>query len=168
MSLPQKTVYLAGPIVGLSYEEARHGWRDEFDRLLHDSQDNAFGWHWHIYSVSPMRGKDVLSADQVVTPGIEYLMTDPIENAKGILARDTNDIKNCDLVVANLLDLKVRPIGTLCELGIAHALGKPVCIIMEKEGSPVHHGFVTGIASFWVDNLPDAVRVAQTLLTPGL
>ena len=54
---PIKTVYLAGPITGLSYGAARQGWREEMKKLLPD----------HVHPMSPMRGKDFLLDEIALT-----------------------------------------------------------------------------------------------------
>ncbi len=177
-----RNVYLAGPIVGVEYGEARYGWRMEFERMLHwkhwETEPNMVtghsnsGWvnqYEHIHCFSPLRGRQILSPDTVVQPGIEYTIDDPLENAKSMLLRDTNDIRYCDLVVVNLMGAKRAALGTTAEMGFAFALNKPVVLIMEKDPKVFHyHGFITGIASFWVESVPEAVKVVQTLLTPGV
>lgn len=177
-----RNIYLAGPIVGVGYGEARWGWRQEFEDYLHhrdwvtepnpitgnrsSGREEQFR---HIHCFSPMRGRALMPAAEVVQPGMEYQMDDPLENAKSMLARDTNDIRYCDLVVVNLLGAKRAALGTTAEMGFAFALNKPVVLIMEKDPSVFHHhGFITGIASFWVETVPEAVKVVQTLLTPGV
>lgn len=158
---PSKSIYLAGPIVGVEYGEARSGWRAEFAAMM-DS-------HPHIHCLSPMRGRALMPDKQVVAPGMEYQIDDPLENAKSMLARDTGDIRNCNLVVVNLLGAKRAALGTTAEMGFAYALNIPVLLIMERRVPVFHtHGFITGIASFWVDDLEVAAATAQTLLTPGV
>lgn len=162
MALPSKSIYLAGPIVGVAYGEARNGWRAEFERHLRNAGDT------HIHCYSPMRGRRLMGEDTVVAPGIEYTLDDPLENAKSMLARDTNDIRQSDLVVVNLLGAKRAALGTTAEMGFAYALNIPVLLIMEKHGVFHTHGFITGIASYWVDDLDTAIETARTLLTPGV
>lgn len=180
-----RNVYLAGPIVGVEYGKARFGWRREFEQLLHWqpywSTENDVTGHvtslapslrpetQHIHLFSPMRGRLLMDAEDVVAPGVEYTLDDPLENAKSMLLRDTNDIRYCDLVVVNLVGATRAALGTTAEMGFAYALNKPVVLIMEKDPSVFHyHGFITGIASFWVETVPEAVDVVKTLLTPGV
>lgn len=182
MKAPDRCVYLAGPIVGVEYGEARNGWRSEFEALLHrkpwqTEPDEVTGWGIsghiatspHIHCLSPLRGRSILQSNEVVAPGLEFTIDDPLENAKSMLARDTNDIRMADLVVANLSGAKRAALGTTAELGFAYALNKPVVLIMEKDPSVFHyHGFIVGIASFWVETVPEAVEVVRTLMTPGV
>lgn len=164
MQSPSKAVYLAGPIVGVAYGEARSGWRAEFEKSVH-----AGGWFQHIHFYSPMRGRRILEQADVVMPGLEFTIDDPLENAKSMLLRDTNDVRNSDMVVVNLLRAKRAALGTTAEMGFAFALNIPILLIMERDPTIFHHhGFITGMASYWVENLEDAVYVVQTILTPGV
>ena len=80
-------VYLAGPIRGLSYDDAVD-WRDYvMDQLLPQ-----------ITAYSPMRGKELLCNSTKLSN--ENLFTDnPVFTAKGIVRRDFYDIRSCDLYV---------------------------------------------------------------------
>lgn len=184
MSIPTKQVYLAGPIVGVPYGEARSGWRRDFAHAVrgdgewhtepsdvtgHSNSGRHEATHPHIHFYSPMRGRKLMDADVVVQPGMEFVIDDPLENAKSMLARDTNDVRHSDMVVVNLLGAKRAALGTTAEMGFAYALNIPILLIMEKDQSVFHHhGFVIGMASYWVDNVEDAVDVVRTLLTPGV
>jgi len=172
MSLPAKTIYLAGPISGVAYGAARDGWRQEFDDILHDTvtvkgvrygQQNS-----HIHCISPMRGERLMLDSKVVEPGAEFRSDHHIENPKGILTRDAHDVATCDLIVANFLGATRPSIGTAAEFGMAYVLRKPVVLIMEPEGNPHHHGFITEIACYWVHDLDKAADIASVLLTPGI
>lgn len=157
-AFPKRTVYLCGPITGLTYGDARHSWRKHFPSLLPE----------HIFCLSPMRGAELMHKNQVLMPKAEYDSQHIIENPRGILTRDENDIRTCDLMVANFLGAPKPSIGSICEFGMARVLRKPVVLVMEKDGSNVHtHGFITEIACYWVDSLEDAAEVTTTLLTPG-
>ena len=180
MRLSIKSVYLAGPITGLTYGNARHGWRDEFALMLPE----------HIVPLSPMRGKDALM-------GVEEMQGDPdmySDNAlcasPGIIARDRNDIKNCDVMVACFLGAMDHPsIGTAVEFGWADAYRKPVVMVIENDPSvpytdkdgithsminPIEtrnihlHAFLTEIAGYRTNNLEEAAQIVKCLLTPGV
>lgn len=169
---PAKTIYLAGPITGVAYGDARDGWRNEFDALLHERYVDSRGGYAkrnpHIHCISPMRGERLMDGRNVVHQGMEYESSHHIENPKGILTRDANDVANCDLIVANFTGATRVSIGTCAEFGMAHVLRKPLVLVMEKEGNPHHHGFITEIATYWVQDLAKAADIAQVLLTPGL
>jgi nucleoside 2-deoxyribosyltransferase len=170
---PTKSVYLAGPIVGVEYGAARN-WRRDFahavrgDAAWTKDTNRVAATYPHIHFYSPMRGRKLMESDEVVAPGMEYTMDDPLENAKSMLARDTNDVRCSDMVVVNLLGAKRAALGTTAEMGFAYALNIPILLIMEKTPVFHTHGFITGMASYWVDNIDEAVYVVQTLLTPGV
>ena len=103
MIYPSKTVYLAGPITGLSYSKARNTWRHEIASLLPE----------HIHPLSPMRNKDFLEDQTVLAgdPGMypEHALATP----SGICTRDRNDVRNCDAMVACFLGATDRVSITL-------------------------------------------------------
>ena len=175
-----KTVYLAGPITGLTYGDARHGWRDEFALMLPE----------HIVPLSPMRGKDFLMGEKSLKGDPNMYPTNPLARPSGIIARDRNDVKNCDVVVACFLGAKDHPsIGTAVEFGWADAYRKPLVMVIEDDpGAPavgkdgittqviggpsegnIHlHAFLTEIAGYQTNNLEEAAQIVKCLLTPGV
>ncbi len=135
------TVYLAGPIKGLTLYGAVE-WRDAFARQLP-----------HVWCLSPLRGKQRLEDVGVITGCYE---ANPLTSARGVTCRDFWDVRRCDLVVANLLDAQSVSIGTVLELGAAHALNKPIVLIMEPDN--LHeHPMLQEIAGFVVSSLEDAI-----------
>lgn len=171
MIYPKKTIYLAGPITGLSYEAARLGWRVEFKALLPE----------HILALSPMRGKDylvdegILAGDANMYP--EHLMSTP----SGIVCRDRNDVKNCDVMVANFLGADRASVGTAIEFGWADAFVKPIVMIIEPDGliekkgmhafevtNPHWHGMMNEMAGYVTHTVEEAAHVCTHLLTPGV
>lgn len=160
MSYP-KAIYLSGPIAGLSYEDARNGWRPKFEALMTGSP---------IVCLSPMRGKDGLRGVSLLgkpTDGVSF-GEDVIMSNKGILTRDFNDVKMCDAMIVNVLGAKVVSIGTCVEVGWADAMRKPIVVVIEKEGNPHDHIFITQTAGYRMESLEDAARVLRFLLTPGV
>lgn len=156
-TLPMRTVYLAGPITGNSYEEARNGWRSKIVDMFPA----------HIHCLSPMRGTDSLHSvkNMQATPGAyDY---DPISSASGILDRDYNDVLMSDAVIVNLLDTDRVSIGTCVEFGWAHAYRKPVVMVCEE--SDIHwHTMLIEIATYVVPDLEQASHLTTHLLTPGV
>ena len=176
-----KTVYLAGPITGLTYGNARHGWRDEFTLMLPP----------HIIPLSPMRGKDALMGVDEMQGDPDMYPSNALCAPSGIISRDHNDVKNCDVMVACFLGMSERKssIGTCVEFGWADAYRKPVVMVVEddpnlptvdKDGISslvVNHGkernihlhtFLTEIAGFRTNNLEEAAQIVHCLLTPGV
>lgn len=160
MTYPHHTVYLAGPITGLTHDEARYGWRQEFKKLM-DAYE-------HIHCSSPMRGKGLLKDFGVLTSGKDY-PGDAITSASGIVARDRNDVKTCSVMVACFLESGGRLSGgTFIEYGWADAFGKPIVVVGSEDDPNVHHLMVQHIRGYRVDNLEEAAFIVGHLLTPGL
>ena len=157
--LPQKrSVYLAGPITGLTQEGASYGWRKELMDLLPE----------HIEGYSPMRATNFLKDIGVLTVAnsTDHFMTTPA----AIDCRDLNDVKMCDVLVACFLEAAegYLSLGTAKEFGWAEILDKPI-VMIAKEGDPHReHPMMFNSAGYVVDNLEDAAEVIHWLLTPGI
>jgi nucleoside 2-deoxyribosyltransferase len=144
-------VYLAGPIAGLTYDEAID-WRDEAKRLLAPE----------VAGLSPLRAKDFLRGTGVIgtTPYDHVLSSD-----KGIVARDRSDALRSDLILANFLDAPRSSIGTAVEFGWADAFRKPIVAVITP-GSAHDHPFLRQLAGWVVETLSDACALARTILLP--
>jgi len=154
-----KTVYLAGPITGLSYGEAREGWRKQFASFLPH----------HIQALSPMRGHDMLKGESSLAGDPGMYSEEAMVSAKGITMRDVNDVKTCDTMVANFLGAKKASIGTAIEFGLAHAFGKPIVMIIEKDyDNPHNHAMLVQMAGYVCHDLESAAFLVSHLLTPGV
>lgn len=113
-------IYLAGPITGLTFEDATH-WRELVkSHFRHMLRAEVF---------DPMRGitRDVYStfvADAMIA---EYLM------------RDLTDIDRCDFILVNWAPCQLdKPsVGTCIEIGYAMAKGKRIISIVDPE-KPCH------------------------------
>lgn len=160
-----KSIYLAGPITGLDYKTARHGWRQVFADRMRDLAP-------HIECFSPMRAKEFLDGQQSLQcKGAELeALGHALSRPLGILTRDANDVANRDLVVANFLGAERVSIGTVWEIGFAAAQvpRKPLIVIMEKEGNLHDHVFVTHTAGYRVETVEEAALIAASILTPGI
>jgi hypothetical protein len=160
MSYPKHSVYLAGTITGLTHDEARYGWRKEFDELMEPYD--------HIFCSSPMRGKEMLEDFGVLTSGKgypDYAMTSPA----GIVTRDRNDVKLCSVMVACFLESKGKLSGgTFIEFGWADLFGKPTVVIGPEDDPNVQHLMSQHLAGYRVDTLEEAALIVGHLLTPGL
>lgn len=159
MSYPKKTIYLAGPISGLTYDAARNGWRAEFSMAL-DALDND-----HIFCASPMRAKQFLSDVGKIDASYEM---HPLATAAGITTRDYNDVRTADAMVACFLDSDAPSLGTAVEFGYAHAHRVPI-IIVARDGD-VHrcHPMLSRMAGYITDDMEEAAHIAYHLLAPGL
>ncbi len=145
-----KKIYLAGPISGLTYEGAQD-WRTDFTERI-DQRIECF---------SPLRGKDYLKMRGPLEGSYAEF---PLSTDRGITARDRNDCMGADLVIFNMLGAKRVSIGTMVEFGWADAARVPSVLIMEKEGNLHEYPMVREIASFRVDNVEDAIAIAEIVL----
>ena len=164
MIFPDKTVYLAGPITGLSYHDARHTWRHEFTTLLPE----------HIHALSPMRAKEFLSQEQVLVGDPDMYPEHQMATPSGIVTRDRNDVHTCDAMVACFLGARQRvSIGTVGECFWADAYRKPIIMVIEEANGDgqdnIHlHAMLTELAGYRVPTLEEAAHLVTHLLTPGV
>lgn len=153
------SVYLAGPITGLTYDDGSE-WRDNVHFEL-----QQFG----IQAFSPLRAKRHLRAigvlDAAGTPDSAYLGLNPLSEPKGITTRDRFDCTRCDMLLLNLFGAKHVSIGSMIEAGWADAARRPVVVVMEEDN--VHrHAMLNEIAGFIVPTLEDAIEVVMAVLIP--
>ncbi len=151
-------VYLSGPILGKTYTEARYGWRQEVADAMSPG----------IRVLSPMRHEGHLKdhagviGDNVINaPGHFFA------GAKIIVEKDMLDIRQCDIMLVNLLGTRKVSIGTMVEIGMARAQDRTIIVVMD-EGNIHDHPFVTETASLVLDNLPDACYAVNSLLSTGV
>lgn len=100
-----KTIFLSGPMRGLSREQSL-GWRQEIENKL---KDNFIILH-------ALRGREE-----------KETMPDP----RGAVIRDKNDIIKADLVIVNDTFPNVSMVGTSMEILFAHSLNKPIIVFGE-------------------------------------
>lgn len=149
---PQKTVYLAGPITGLTYDEAVT-WREVAQKALPD---------W-VACRSPMRYKEYLK-NKGKLDAFAHPTDSPFSTSKAIFTRDKNDVRTSDLLLVNFLGATEKSIGTIAEISLAHAWDKPIVVAMEAHGNPHDHIFIHEMVGFRVQTLSDALLVACGVL----
>jgi hypothetical protein len=149
----EKKVYLAGPISGLTFNQAQ-AWRDEFAQKVDP----------RVLAYSPLRGKDYLTIRGPLEGSYEEF---PLSSEQGLTTRDRYDCMGADLVVFYLLGAQRISIGTMVEFGWCDAARNPAILVMEKTGNPHDYPMVRQIAQFRVDNLKDAISLAEIILLPG-
>lgn len=152
-----KTVYLSGPITGLTYEGATD-WRDEIRKQLADVG---------IEGVSPMRAKHYLKAlnGPISGHGREYAEMGVLSQQQSAVARDRFDTQRVDVVLMNLLGAERVSIRSMVELGWADAARVPVVTIIEKTGNVHDHMFVHGLAGFRVETLDEGLNIVKAILS---
>jgi nucleoside 2-deoxyribosyltransferase len=148
------SVYLAGPITGLTWNEAV-GWREYVASVLRS--DGITCW-------SPLRGKDFLQSVGRIAdsyPGVH-----PLSSPAGIVARDRWDVQRADVVLANLTGTKRASIGTILELAWADSARVPVVGVWE-EGNVHDHAMIRQIVPYVVRDLDHGLEVVRSLLLEG-
>lgn len=145
--------YLAGPITGLSYDNAID-WREEFISYMPED----------IECMSPLRGKTYLDGvDNISASYEDYVLS----SARGITTRDYNDCKRCDILVANFLGSTKISIGTVMEIAWAKSFQTPVIMIMEETGNIHEHPMISECVGFRVKTLKKAADIAKVVLLPA-
>ncbi len=154
-------VYLAGPITGLTYQEASLGWRKEFAQMLADGPDGD-----SFLCYSPMRGKAFLEG---VGKLEGHYDGNPMSTRGAITGKDKNDVYTSDVIVANFLESQGNfSVGTAVEFGWADAWSKPVIMVATPDDPHYKHPMLSRIAGWIVSNLEDAAHLTRHLLLPGI
>lgn len=155
------SVYLAGPITGLSYEDSI-GWREEAIQGLAPDID----------AYSPMRAKSYLSGTTQIGMSYEKF---PLSSQRGIMCRDFFDCTQRDLLLVNFKGAKSVSIGTVMEVAWAYGTRKPIVAIMEptiksdniaERGNPHNHAMVMEAIPYVVPTLEEALFIIRALLLP--
>lgn len=148
-------VYLAGPIAGLSYDDATD-WRAQ---ATYDLATRG------IEALSPMRSKRALADRTISSDFHDYAKSGPFYTSRGIMTRDFNDVKRADALLVNLLGLRKQTTGTVMELGWAFALQKPVVALIEPSGN-VHdqHPMIVETFDFRVTTMEEAIDTVAVVL----
>lgn len=156
-----KTVYLAGPISGLDYDDA-NGWRDQVGKSL--AEDG-------ISALSPLRSKVYLRELGPIKDSYNNELTgdDVIVNmstSRGITTRDRFDCMNCDVLLVNLLGTKKVSIGTVMEIAWADANRTPIVLIMEENDNLHDHAMINECVGYRVTTILQAIHVVKSVLGP--
>lgn len=155
MSKPR--IYTCGPIANTDYDTCAMGWRKDVYDALKDIAD--------VYS--PMRGKGFLK-DAGVIEALKAYEFNPLSSDRGIVGRDTYDVKNCDLMFTNFVGCPPKAsIGSSSEYGLAYAWQKPIITCMD-DGNIHDHPFIRGMSTYIVKSVTHGIALARVLLTPGL
>jgi nucleoside 2-deoxyribosyltransferase len=146
-------IYLAGPITGLTYEDATL-WRELLSEALNS---------YKIECLSPLRGKDYLLGAGVLTNGTyDGILT----TGKAITRRDYFDCTRASCVLVNLLGTTKISIGTVMEIAWAYEKGIPTVVIMEKNN--IHnHVMLNECSTYVVGTLEEATETIRFLFNEG-
>jgi nucleoside 2-deoxyribosyltransferase len=148
------SVYLAGPITGLSFGNATD-WREYARSRFNDAGIAAF---------SPLRANTYLSKENSLKDRYD---NNPLSTAHGIVTRDRFDTMTRDLILINFLGATKVSIGTVMEVAWADAARKPIIIAMEPGAvNPHEHSMLTEVSGYIVPTLDEAIDVAIKVLLP--
>lgn len=153
------SVYLAGPITGLTYDEGQD-WRDGARLRLAKVGIDAY---------SPLRGKEYLRDHKRLDSGghgSTYVGVNVLSDPAGIVARDRRDCMTRDAVLVNFAGAERVSIGTCIEFGWANAAGVPIILVMEKGDGPHNHAMILRMADYHVETLDEGLEVVAALLLP--
>lgn len=150
--MSEQFVYLAGPISGLSFNQATD-WRT----LIKNSVPS-----W-IKTLSPLRGKDYLSKENSIADAYPKNF---MSTAKAITTRDFNDVKRSGVVLVNFLGTTTKiSIGTVMEIAWAKVFNIPVICVIDNSGLNVHeHAMINECVNFKVNNIDDAIDILVKVL----
>lgn len=143
-------VYLAGPITGLSYDDAV-GWRKYVKQQLEPT----------VVGYSPLRSKSYLSKQTSIKDTHDY---NPLSSQRGIYTRDLYDCRTCDLMFVNMLGALKVSIGTSMEIAWAAAFNKPIVLVIEDLHNVHDHAMIREACSFIVDNIDDGIFLTKSIL----
>ena len=143
------SVYLAGPISGLSFKEC-NAWRKYAIAQLKP-----------IIGINPLRAKSYLKDTTSIKDSYEE---PPLSSSRGLTTRDYFDCNRADILIVNLLGTTRVSIGTCMEIAWAKMLQKPVILIIEPEGNPHDHAMIRESINYRVSDLDEAIHIAKCIL----
>lgn len=143
------TIYLAGPMNGLTWREALE-WRARVEREL--------GSSWQL--INPVRAQiDEDKLDEPIGSQVrnEGVYVDLHLTATGICAQDEFFIDQSDWILANFVGASRTSIGSVWELGYAWGKGKKIMSVLTP-GDVLHdHPFVRRRSHVFTQNLDEAI-----------
>ena len=147
--MSRKAIFLAGPLTGISYNDALE-WRKYVERRLPPD----------VIAFSALRGKAYVERETVLKDAYpDHLLSTP----QGTITRDRFDVSRCDALFVNFLKADRVSIGTIMEMAWADAWRIPIILAMEN-GNIHDHAFVRQVAAFITDDLDEAIRTAVNVV----
>lgn len=151
--MTNRYIYLAGPIAGCNKGQA-NDWRQYTIDKLSEIDLNIIG-------VSPLRCEPMI--------GRKYKLgyDDPkFGTPRAISSKNLYDTRNCDMVLAYFpkeMNDKRPSIGTILEVGWAHALDKTVIVVTDDKYY-FNHPVLDACASWKLETLEEAFEVIEGVL----
>lgn len=152
-----KSVYLAGPITGLTYDQGQD-WRDYAELCLRNIG---------IEALSPLRAKSYLRKlhGPISGTGEEYAHLGPMSLPRGVMTRDRFDATRCDVLLVNLLGAEKVSIGTVMEIAWADLKRTPIVVAIEPIGNPHEHMMINEAIGFRTPDLDEAINITTAILS---
>jgi nucleoside 2-deoxyribosyltransferase len=151
---PKPYIYLAGPMTGLTFEQA-HNWRAPWSDFVKMIEIDGY------VPLSPTRDESFASKDAI--PEGETVFTPTFDNGDIHVQRDLQDINQSAVILMNMIGAQKVSIGSIAEMGYAYSLGKPIVLVMEPEDNPHEHVFTTEMANYRTESLRAAVDVLHSI-----
>jgi nucleoside 2-deoxyribosyltransferase len=148
------SIYLAGPMSGLTWQEAL-GWRRTCEAEL--------SRYWRL--INPVRSQSEPSSETDIIPHSTQLDKDYKDlhhTATGITAQDEFFIDQSDWILANFLNAREVSIGSVWELGYGWRGGKKILSVIEP-GSCHDHGFIRRRSHVFTPNLDEAIEFFKAI-----
>lgn len=148
----KRSVYLVGPITGLTYEGATD-WREHAKKFLANHG---------IASLNPLRGKGYLLNETSIADKYDLHV---MSTSRGIMTRDYFDCMNAGVILANFLGAKKASIGSAMECAWAYVNHTPLIVCMEKDGNPHDHSMIREAAGYRVETVEEGLHLAASILS---
>jgi nucleoside 2-deoxyribosyltransferase len=151
-----KTVYLAGGITGLTFDEAV-GWREEAEKKL-----AKYG----VEVISPLRGKKYLKEIAGENTLKDHYENKAMSTSKAITCRDRNDVMRSGALLVNFLKCPRVSIGTVMEIAWADIFRVPTVVVMERDN--LHrHSMILESVGFVTEDLDEGIDLIGRILGTG-
>ena len=152
--MTQKTVYLAGPILGMTKQGA-NDWRKYVAGQLKDH---------NIIGISPLRCEPLIGERY----GANYEADPKFGTSRAIASKNILDVQMCDVTFAYFpkearLEAGHISYGTLIELGWANGFRKPI-ILVSDDPEVINHPVVNAAAGWVLPTLEDGIDVVIGIL----
>lgn len=146
-------VYLAGPIVGLTFDEASD-WRAYTVEKLAE-----FG----IKGLSPLRFHEELREVGAINSTCDGY-TSPLYSSRGVMTRDRWDATRCDALLVNLKGAVKPVVGTIMEIAWADLCRTPIIVVADENDFVANHAMVREATGYRTADLDEAIHIVKSLL----
>lgn len=147
-------IYLVGPLTGRS-KDGIDDWRAVVKSSMTDAD-----------FIDPA-SFEVDTKEAFLTPERPKQALQRIEHGRLVVERNKLLIKSTDLVLANFIGAGLKAsIGSIGELFLANAYGKPVVILREKVGNVHDHAMLNAIASRVCFSLEEGLVALKEFYVP--